>query len=83
MRLRGKTRPQLPAWPPRHLGLPVPLYGVLRLVPGFLANGQRDPGHWHNDSLTRRAKDLWVKLIKDLNLGVPLGQEYRPVNFSL
>ncbi len=51
--------------------------------PGFLANGQRDPGHWHHDSLTRRAKDLWVKLIKDLNLGVPLGPEYRPVNFSL
>jgi hypothetical protein len=51
--------------------------------PGFLANGQRDPGHWHNDSLTRRAKDPWVKLIKDLNLGVSLGPEYRPVNFSL
>ena len=50
---------------------------------GFLANGQRDPSHWHHDSLTRRAKDLWVKLIKDLNLGLPLGPEFRPVNFSL
>jgi hypothetical protein len=51
--------------------------------PGFLANGQRDPSHWHNDSLTRRAKDLWVKMIKDHNLGLPLGPDYRPVNFSL
>jgi hypothetical protein len=51
--------------------------------PGFLANGQQDPDHWHNDSLTRSAKDLWVKLIKDLNLGVPLGAEFGQVKFSL
>jgi hypothetical protein len=50
---------------------------------GFLTNGQWDPGHLHNDSLTCRAKDLWVKLIKDLKLGVPLGAEIRPVNFLL
>ena len=51
--------------------------------PGFLSNGQRNPNHWHGDALTRRAKDEWVTLITKLNLPLPSGADFRPVNFAL
>jgi hypothetical protein len=51
--------------------------------PGFLSSGQRNPDHWTGDALTRRAKDEWVKLITKLNLPLPSGAEFRPVNFAL
>ena len=51
--------------------------------PGFLFNGQRNPNYWHGDALTRHAKDEWVTLITKLNLPLPSGADFRPVNFAL
>jgi hypothetical protein len=51
--------------------------------PGFLASGQRDPAQWNGDSLTTRAKQAWVKLIKDHDLPLPNGPGGKPPNFAL
>ena len=50
--------------------------------PGFLPNGRPDPAQWHGDSLTTRAKQAWVKLIKDLDLPLPNYPGSSAPNFS-
>ncbi len=50
--------------------------------PGFVPNGTKDPAQWISDSLTARAKQAWVKLIKDLDLALPHGPGSKAPNFS-
>ncbi len=50
--------------------------------PGFLPSGQKDPAQWNGDSLTARAKQAWVKLIKDLDPPLPSGAGGKAPNFS-
>ena len=50
--------------------------------PGFLPNGRPDPAQWQGDSLTARAKQAWVKLIKDLDLPIPNAPGSSAPNFS-
>jgi hypothetical protein len=50
--------------------------------PGFLPNGRPDPAQWHGDSLTARAKQAWVKLIKDMDLPIPIVPGSSAPNFS-
>ncbi len=50
--------------------------------PGFLHNGRRDPVQWNGDSLTARAKQAWVKLIKELDLPIPSTAGSSAPNFA-
>jgi len=51
--------------------------------PGFLPSGQKDPAQWTGDRLTARARQSWVKLIKDFDLPLPNCTGAKAPNFSL
>jgi hypothetical protein len=51
--------------------------------PGFLPSGQRDPAQWQGDHLTSRAKQAWVKLIKDFDLPLPNCVGAKAPNFAI
>jgi hypothetical protein len=52
--------------------------------PGFLINGFRDPSQWLPDNtLTRAAKDEWVKLIRQHRLPLPREAAARAPQFHL
>jgi hypothetical protein len=51
--------------------------------PGFLPSGQKDPAQWKGDHLTTRAKQAWVKLIKDFDLPLPNCFGAKAPNFAI
>jgi hypothetical protein len=51
--------------------------------PGFLPSGQKDPAQWNGDRLTARARQAWVKLIKDFDLALPNGPGAKAPNFAM